>query len=69
MGQITIVAIETVAVLVPVIIRETGVITTVNLELYEVYMKWPGHEDGDSFQSSTNVKNHGVIPPLPHMSS
>jgi hypothetical protein len=42
-GQIAIVAIEIVAVLVPVTIRETRVITTMNLELYEMCMKWPGH--------------------------
>jgi hypothetical protein len=43
MGQITIVVIEIVAVLVPVTIRETRVITAVNLELYKMCMKWPGH--------------------------
>jgi hypothetical protein len=32
-------------------------------------VKLPGHESGHSPPASAEVKNGGVIPPLPHMSS
>jgi hypothetical protein len=61
-------AIQIMIVIVTTVIIEPEVIRTMNLELYEVYIKWPGREAHRSPPSRAEVKN-GVILPAPHRSS